>query len=458
MPTDRKYHVSLCVSMLCVIIFRMNIPTKSAVVRKQFSLDCGVSLTTYEKTDAPIAFRVTFLAGSRFDPRGKEGLAHFVEHMFLAQEGHHGSRQELALWFEERGGSISALTKLDTIQFDFVIADVGDLPDALAIFTGLLNFASSSDTLETERRAIQSEMRRKNSTQTEPMIRAIYNNLFEGSPVTRPTVGTEAGISSITQEDIQSYYRDMCTANKMSVIITGGVCGEEVLRMCNTAFASLQINSTQAVCLDAPAIMPKNKHNPVILQQNKEAKEILIAIYFCTVPTGTRDALILELVANVFTGSPASLFYRVLRYERGLLYKIDASQQSRCDFGLFSIWTSCAHEHAIGVLEGIREILSCILREEVREADVVAAKHRMINSERVRMQTVESIVEKNAYGILINKDFDYETYMGQLESISVDEMQSVAQKYFTPSNWSMNVVGNIEQKNIERLQTWTPIK
>ena len=54
------------------------------VERQETILSNGVKLILFNRKGMPVNIRVSFLAGSRFDQIGKEGSAHFLEHMLVA--------------------------------------------------------------------------------------------------------------------------------------------------------------------------------------------------------------------------------------------------------------------------------------------------------------------------------------------------------------------------------------
>ena len=61
-------------------------------------------------------------SGSRFDPKEKRGLAHFVEHVVLDGTEKFSNKEELFLPIDDIGGSYSAPTSPEYTCFDFLIA------------------------------------------------------------------------------------------------------------------------------------------------------------------------------------------------------------------------------------------------------------------------------------------------------------------------------------------------
>ncbi len=75
------------------------------VKREERTLRNGCRVILYKKKNCPLFVKTCFLAGSRFNPEGKDGLAHFVEHMLVAGTKKFRSKDLLSMFLERYGGS-----------------------------------------------------------------------------------------------------------------------------------------------------------------------------------------------------------------------------------------------------------------------------------------------------------------------------------------------------------------
>ena len=97
------------------------------VKRESFDLSSGAHVVLFNRPKMPVHILVTFIAGSRFDPVGKEGLAHFIEHILLAGTTTYPTKDLLAGFIEDLGGSIGASTGADTLNLNVALGDPADL-------------------------------------------------------------------------------------------------------------------------------------------------------------------------------------------------------------------------------------------------------------------------------------------------------------------------------------------
>src|SRR3989344_1063639 len=92
------------------------------------TLPNGVRFIHYKKPNAPIAITIASRSGSRFDPKGKEGLAHFLEHMMFMGTEKYPNKKELSLVLEDTGSLYSAGTGTEAVKFEFTLAKKEYLP------------------------------------------------------------------------------------------------------------------------------------------------------------------------------------------------------------------------------------------------------------------------------------------------------------------------------------------
>ncbi len=81
------------------------------VKRETFNLSSGTHVVLFNRPKMPVHILVTFIAGSRFDPEGKEGLAHFMEHMLLAGTKTYTTKDIMAGFIEDLGGFYRCFNK-----------------------------------------------------------------------------------------------------------------------------------------------------------------------------------------------------------------------------------------------------------------------------------------------------------------------------------------------------------
>ncbi len=161
-------------------------------------------------------------AGGADDPKGKEGLAHLVEHLWFRSHGANGP--SIADRIEAAGGLSNAYTAHDETVY-YVTAPRDSLAAMLSLHGELLSKTLEGVTAEdiaVEREVVRNELRQRiESTAPMAVNDTLLSMLFPPEHrYHRPIVGTNASLDAITIEDLRAFVADRYRANRATIAIT----------------------------------------------------------------------------------------------------------------------------------------------------------------------------------------------------------------------------------------------
>lgn len=181
-----------------------------------------------------IQFDVRQQVGSREDPKGKSGLAHFVEHlMFQLPSGEPGS-PKLMSDIQQHALSFNAYTSSD--QTHYMHTGLSDELETYMKYTAK-RLAFDCDTVADEsflreREVVRNEHRWRRQGVDAFVRDEVLALVFpEGHPYRRKSMGEDPEIASITREDACGFIDTYYTASQASVVVTGDVDPDEVLAL-----------------------------------------------------------------------------------------------------------------------------------------------------------------------------------------------------------------------------------
>ena len=189
------------------------------VTKQQIALDNGVPLIVFERPGMPISIKIALFNGSRFDPVGKEGLAHFAEHMIVSGSKKYPSKHEVGLFIESLGASFNASTSADKmdVYIDYAIHD-----DSRAVINlldqFLLHALFDSESIERERGAIMAELAGKKSDPGVYIFRLWKQVAYQQNALARDTIGSDESLLSITRDDLLNYYTSQLESGRSVVV------------------------------------------------------------------------------------------------------------------------------------------------------------------------------------------------------------------------------------------------
>ncbi|WP_394840211.1 insulinase family protein [Pendulispora rubella] len=165
-------------------------------------------------------------AGSSSDPPGKEGLAHYIEH--LAFRSRPFGRSGLRRLLERAGaGEWNASTSLDATVYHEV-GPASSLNELLRLEGArmLMPVAKiTPETLAVELDVVRSELRERNETGfMGETLGTLQKAVFPaGHPYARPVIGTHESLTSIQVEDIKAFLDAQYQPDNMTLAIVGDI-------------------------------------------------------------------------------------------------------------------------------------------------------------------------------------------------------------------------------------------
>lgn len=263
-------------------------------------------------------------------------------------------------------------------------------------------------------------------------------------------VMTEETLANINRDAIVEYYKKTFTPEGSYLVVVGDITKEEVKAIVEKYFASWQGPASDKVELGSGQF---NKGNRVIFVKKPGAVQSVISVTFpMNVKPGDPDYLKLTVLNEILGGGVfGSRLMQNLREDKAYTYGCRSSVRITENGSYFAAGGNFRNEVTDSAITEILYEIEQITDDYVKDAELNLTKSSMAGGF-ARSLERPSTVARFALNIIKNdlpKDY-YQTYLKQLEAITKDDLLMVAQKYFTPKNCNIIVVGNEEV--IDRLK------
>ncbi len=417
------------------------------VKREETALSNGAKLVLYKRLKTPVSIRVNFLSGSRFDPIGKEGTSHFLEHMIVAGSKRFPSKDKLAAYIEQYGGRFGASTSADILGVDVAIGDPKDFNYACEILHEiLLAPLFDVETIETERGSILKELGAKKSNPSNMLWEVWRRLFFQETAVGRSILGSEETIASISKKDLIEFRDKYFTTGRLSFVVSGDI---EIQELKNGFENKLMLPNSEPYLFtdDLPVVRkqifsvePYEKIDQVYIMYGFRAPRIL-----------NPDEYALDVIAEILGGGRASTLNKKLRYEKGLVYSASAWLSSLADCGSWAVMTSTSKDKINEVVEIITKEIKRIMENGLTHEEIEFAKNKIIKSKLMEMQTSGSWVDFHSFYESVNKTgvWTLEDYLREIELVTCEKTKEVANKYFGPDKWFLGMCGDIKEEDVK---------
>ncbi|WP_085047377.1 M16 family metallopeptidase, partial [Brevirhabdus pacifica] len=208
-----------------------------------FRLDNGMEAVVIQDHRAPVVVNmVWYRIGSADEPKGKSGIAHFLEHL-LFKGTDELAAGEFSKIVAANGGSDNAFTSYDyTGYFQRVASDRLELMMKMEADRMVDLQLTEADAL-TERDVVLEE--RNQRTDNNPA--ALFSEqrraaLYLNHPYGIPVIGWRHEAEALSLEDALSFYRTYYAPNNAILVVAGDVDPDEVRRMAETHFGPIPAN------------------------------------------------------------------------------------------------------------------------------------------------------------------------------------------------------------------------
>ncbi|MEX0759764.1 MAG: pitrilysin family protein, partial [Tistlia sp.] len=194
-----------------------------------FELDNGLQVVVVANSRAPVVTQmIWYKVGSADEPRGKSGIAHFLEHlMFKGTDSR--APGEFSDIVARHGGRENAFTSYDYTGYYQTVAR-----DRLALMMELeadrmANLALTDAVVLPEREVILEERRQRiDNTPASQLQEMARGSLWLHHPYGTPIIGWESEMSALDTQDALDFYESWYAPNNAVLIVAGDVDPEAV--------------------------------------------------------------------------------------------------------------------------------------------------------------------------------------------------------------------------------------
>lgn len=381
----------------------LSLVTATSIVHHR--LANGLDAWLWHDPENPVACHLSFVrVGSRDEPPGRTGLAHFLEHMMFKGSRRHPEGAFDAL-LTMAGGSNNAWTSNDwTVYIDEFPTTAWTTVLELEAdrLTGLVLDPAS---LERERAVVLSE--RRLSVDDDPL--AFFFEQAQlvaaaGSPYAHPVIGWREDIASWTAEDVLHFYRLHYRPERVTLVTSGGIDPQ-------TWRAGLEEFYGR---VDAPTLatpFPPSRSSPQVagereysLKRPAESGAIAVGLPLPPAGDGSGEPR-LELLLTLLAGGASARFHDRLVQDESLATSVEAFLLGRRGPGWLWIYALSASPRTLARLERrLLEECERFAEEGPEEAELTRARRLALVRHERRLATNAGRAQLLGHSVLLSGD------------------------------------------------------
>jgi len=385
-------------------------------------------------------------ASTSNNPKGKEGIAHFTEHMLLKASRDYPTEIELNKAFEE----IGAYHNATTYPYSTVVYTKGGSVDferiAYLLKQSVGEFKLTKNFVNSERKVIEKEIIRKFADESGESYELMNSLMFKGSPMQFGNLGTREKLSKIGMADIQSFVGNNYLANNSVISVWGGVESKKVFKTIEKHFNYLNNDPKWEV----PKFkFTRDKH---LVISKRDSDQVSFDICF-RLPNDITQLYKTSLLKRILSYGFTSRFGNRLRVKESLVYGWNSDSVNGFDTARLQFSFSTAKDKFPRIIKAISEEISLLREKGVDKLELEHKKSQLLKPFEWNMETAGDYASWYIDQELFWPE-DIETpveYMGRIKAVTARQIINHARKYLTSDNWFMTVVGDVKSKPILKI-------
>ena len=439
-----------CIKILLSLTLILVVSSLNAKGREEiesFTLDNGMKILVLEDSSIPNANMYLFWkVGSRNEVPGITGISHFFEHMMF-----NGAQKYAPKMFdrtmEAAGGANNAYTTEDlTVYTNWFPANAIEIIFDLEA-DRIANLAIDPAMVASERGVVASERTTGlENSNWRVLQEELKGAAFRAHPYSWSVIGHESDIAAWTQQDLEQYHQTYYAPNNAVVVIAGDVKLAAVKALADQYFAPIP---AQPAPQEIRTVEPEQKGERRVFVKKSTVSTPNLMVGYHIPATAHKDYYALDLLAAILGEGKSSRLYQAL-VDTQIALDIETYLPMSFDPNLFYFYAVAAAGVEAEQLE--RELLAAV----ANLSNSGISKDELEKARNIRLMDFYSTLET------INGKADtigtYELYFGhydklfdapaQYNKVTAEDIQRVAQQYFTKANRTLAVLDAEEGEDL----------
>ena len=279
----------------------------------------------------------------------------------------------------------------------------------------------------------------------------VVSKLMYGSKHPYGEFETEETVKKVTLDDIKKFYNSYWKPNVAYLVFVGDITAVKAKELAIKYFGKWQKGTVPTFIYE----IPKAPSKPIVAIVDRPAS--VQSVITLTAPIqlkpGAVDVIPSSVMNNVLGESATARLFNNLREKHGFTYGAYSNVKTDKFIGSFSASASVRNEKTDSAIQEFFVELNRIRKEPVDEQELTTVKN-FLNGSFARSLERPSTIANFALNVArynLPKDY-YQKYLSNLANVNIGLVQQMANKYVTPKNMYIVIVGNAKDiaKGLEK--------
>lgn len=411
------------------------------------TLSNGLTLIT---VDLPHLNSVTTLvavgAGSRYETKRINGIAHFLEHMFFKGSVKFPTAEQISTLVDGIGAINNAFTYKEYTGYWIKSASKHTELASDIVSSMIKESLLATEEIEREKGVIVEELRMVRDNPSR-YVWDLYEKLqFGDQPLGWDLGGEESTIVTFKREDLLEYM-DQLYSPKNMVLVYAGKLPEDLEKIVKKYFSDL---------------LERNIKKPVPFKSANQVKA-RVSLFYKDVDQGNfvlgvesygrknKKRYAATVLGTILGEGMSSRLFIQVRERRGLAYTIGAGPNFYTDTGTFTVYGGLKLEKIYDGLEVIIAELERVAQEKITEDELKKSKEMIRGRLAIRQESTNFLAEYFGSDFVLDRKVEeFDQLLKKIDQVSLEDVQNIAKELFVKSKYNLQLIGPF--KNTDKFE------
>jgi zinc protease len=393
---------------------------------RKFTLPNGLRLLVREDLRLPlVSIAGAFKAGLLAETEQNNGITRLLSKVLL-KGTERRTAEQLADEIEAAGGSITAEGGNNSISL-FARVLQPDLALGLDIVSDVLLRATLPEKAIAREKEIQlASIKAEEEEMTVVARNLLRRHLLPGHPYSLRSLGTPESVAQLTRDDLAAFREHHLVGRNGVLAVFGAVRADEVKALVEQHFGALPAGEPAFAQIPSPQAPAA----PIEVSETKPKAQAVLMVGFLGGDIYSPDRAALELIDEASSDLGSRFFVRI-REQMGLAYFVGSSSMPGLVRAPFVFYLGTDPLKVTAVQAELMDEIRQLAEKGLSAEELARAKEKLLGAQDIRNQSNDNFAFSTALDELYGLGFDhYRDLRREVESVTLEDVRRVAQKYF----------------------------
>ncbi len=379
-----------------------------------------------------------FRVGSRVEPAGAHGAAHFLEHMLFKGTRRRSARQ-ISAQVESLGGDLNAFTTEEMTCY-FARADGDHLRVICDVLFDMVQASVfAAEEFERERGVILEELKMYEDQPQMVVGEVLQEAMWPGNGLGRPVAGTAESVAGMRRTAVMDFWKRNYHGGSMAVSLAGDLDVPRVVEVIRLLHA--RAGRREGFMRAAP-VRRQARRGVVAALRRRPVQQTNVALGAETFGRSDPRRFALKVLSVLLGENSSSRLFQVIRERHGMAYSVHTSVNQFQETGALVIQMGLEAGQVGPALRLAAKEIARVRDRPLSRAELRRAKDYAVGQLKLGLESTSNQMMWMGESMLGHgRVFEPREVVDAVAAVEASEVQRLAQELFQPGRMTLACVG-----------------